>query len=187
MLCRVINKDKVKVLVERNELTIIDDIEKFSIGDTIPCSVAEFLLAVYEQTGIDFTNSKIVIEVVACSLQSYYIIITRIISEDQSPDDNEVDMYIFRLTEPEKLFDAVDKIKSKSFEKIKNELYEFKDRLYFCIYAKSNDYSVQDDLIPMLEETLERCRWNIVNDTILKEWGRLLSDNIIKEITAAEK
>lgn len=187
MIFSVISKDKVKVLVERNELTIIDDIENFSIGDSIPRSIAEFLLIVYKQTGVDFTNNKIVIEVVACSLQSYYIIITRITSEDQSHDDNEVDMYIFRLTKPEKLFEVVDKIKTMSFEKIKNELYEFKDTLYFCIYVKSNDYSVQDNLIPLLEETFERCKWNIVNDSMLKEWGKLLSDNIIKEITAAEK
>ena len=69
MIFSVISKDKVKVLVERNELTIIDDIENFSIGDSIPRSIAEFLLIVYKQTGVDFTNNKILIEVVACSLQ----------------------------------------------------------------------------------------------------------------------
>ena len=36
------------------------------------------------------------------------------------------------------------------------------------------------------QDILEKCRWNIINDSILKEWGELLSDDIIKEITATE-
>ena len=178
MLFKIINKDKVKILVEKNDALLTHNIEDFN-----DC-VAELLISVYKNTGIDFTSSKIMIEVVRGELDTYYIIITRISPSKKKLDDNEVDMYIFKITQPERLFDMVDAINSKPVNVKKSELYEYKNEIYFCIYIINNDDWEQEELIDELEKIFPRCRWNIISDSILREWGRLLSADIIKEITA---
>ena len=93
-------------------------------------------------------------------------------------------MYIFKVKRPEELFSIADVIRGNSFDIKKSELYEFKNDLYLCIYTKSDDTVIRDIFIPAVDKIAQRCKWNIINDSILKEWGVMISDNIIKEITA---
>jgi len=181
MLFKIINKDKVKILIEKEDVLFTYYKENY-----ITC-VAELLISIYKNTGIDFTNSKIMIEVVNGESDTYYIIITRISSSKEKTDENEVDMYIFKITQPERLFNMVSVINRKSVNIKKSELYEYKNEMYFCIYVLNDDAYAQEELIDELEKNVPRCRWNIISDSILKEWGRLISDNIIEEITATKE
>lgn len=192
MLFKVINNDKVKVLVERDDAIKFAELNFDEEDDKTRNSVAELLIEIYEQTGINFMNSKIVLEVVRGISQSYYIIVTRIINAEDKTDsiteDDEVDMYIFRLAGPETLFDIIDVFKkSNTVFPAKSELYRYKKALYICIgfsvdTMKNESFTC---LIDELSSVGERCKWNIVNDAILKEWGTLISSDIFKKIQAA--
>lgn len=187
MLFKVINKDKVKILVEKDELPIIEELDYYDPDKGVPRSVAELLIKTYEQTGIDFLNSKIMLEVVHGVSQSYYIIITRLSISANETEDYEVDMYIFKLSGAEAVFDIAEAVECFGFsERQRSDIYKYRGLFYLCMYftadsVKSKDFNA---LISAIEEKAERCSWNIVNDAILREWGEPMAENVINKITA---
>ena len=187
MLFKVINNDKVKVLIENDEIdkTFLNDLQ---INSGCARDVLAFLLInIYNETGISFLNSKVCLEIIEGRLKAYYIVITRI-NDDES--DNivvtqqleETDMYIYNVVNIENLFDAAKIIESELIHT--NVLIEYKNKHYLMLSFKG-DFEKNDKLkhcIKNLDNLLERCKTKLIADAFLIEWGNIIDNNIIQKI-----
>ena len=179
MLFKIINNDKVKVLIEKGESENFSKIEKEISDGKIGDSVARLLVMIYENTGVNFLASKIIIESVRGIYNSYYVIVTRIIDSgldiyDKACEDDEGNMYIFRLDGIEAFVDVL-KILEKYHLKEKNKykLYRYRKKEYVCLYLKNE---MNKTVITDIETIATKCKWKLVNDSLLSEWGELICD-----------
>ncbi len=187
----MLTNDKVKVLIEKNDIKNFELIDFDIDCDDTKNAVAVLLIGIYEQTGLNFLNSKILIESFKGCCQSYYVIITRI-SDDNCPqniqsDNNEDYMYLFKLNFIEDVIDIASKIKNQNIDLKQSKLYKYKNRLYISLYfdTNQNNESLIDEIVNKFGYDYTRCKWSILNDVILQEWGNLLNDNVIEKIMAA--
>ena len=187
MLFKVINNDKVKILVENSEIDKTFLYNLNTNNEVAKDTLAYLLISIYNETGISFLNSKVYIEIIEGTTNTYYIIITRLKSQDN--DDfiiaeplQEDDMYIYHIKNIENLFDA-SKIIDIDFIQ-KDQLLEYKDKLYFLIYFK-NQYLQNEQLrlgISKLDNLFTRCKSKLVADAILNEWGTVIDINVLQKI-----
>ena len=188
MQLKVIDKDKVKILIEDKdfeELCVPEDITNCN-----EINSSEFILKLldqtYIQTGIDFSDSKVLIEVLPGISSAFYIIITRLESkgtiQKQISLKADEDMYLFKLHQLENIFDVSDVFKRYTTLKIGgSRIYKFKNRYYFSIDFPPETVSdnVFYDLIKDITLYSDKCKWNILNEPILCEHGKLLIKNPI--------
>lgn len=187
MLFKVINNDKVKILVENSEIdkTFLYNLNISNEGakDTL----AYLLINIYNETGISFLNSKVYIEIIEGTANTYYIIITRLKSQDNdefiiTEPLQEDDMYIYHINNIENLFVASKIINIDYIQK--DQLLEYKDKLYFLIYFKTQ-YLQNEQLrlcINQLDNLFTRCKCKMIADAILNEWGTVVDSNILQKI-----
>ena len=94
-------------------------------------------------------------------------------------------MYIFALNNIDEIFDIADLLKKNSLYICqKSELYIYKNKKYLYLYLKYNIASQDsfDTFISDISEISCRCKWGIINESILHEWGELVCSDIIKKI-----
>lgn len=187
MYIKVINEDKVKLLVENNEIDHFEKINFDELCERTQNAIAIMLIKIYEQTGLNFFNSEIMIESMKGYCQSYYVIITRLTNCENNIkiESNEAYMYLFKLENIEQVIDFASLINSKHTSLKQSKLYKYRDSVYLCLYLASDDNNDAERLVEQISDKCTRCKWNLLNDVILQEWGCLLSDNIIENITAA--
>lgn len=192
MLFKVINKDKVKIIVEKDDLKNFSELENDIINNFSSEFLAEILIGIYEKTGIDFLSSKIYLETFRGISDSYYIIVSRIIDSGPECVDrceyDEVDMYIFELNGIETVFDVAEIIKKyKNITCYSSRLFEYRKKEYLCLYFRQCDVKLTlfDNLITEIEGVAKRCKWNVINESVLYEWGDIIADDVIKKITEA--
>ena len=189
LIYKVINSDKIKILIEKNEIKNIENICFDNANEDTKNAIAILLIGIYEQTGLNFLNSSILIESVKGYSDTFYVMITRLETKtNKSSESDEVDMYLFKLNGIEEIFDFTSFfVKNHSILK-SSRLYKYKNGLYVCLYLvqEKNNENDTTNLILSIEKKYLRCRWSILNDVILNEWGALICDNIIENIIAAD-
>lgn len=191
MNLKVIDKDKVKIQIEEKDL---DDLQLPSDASDMEDVLArEFILSLlnetYVRTGINFLDSKILVEIVAGASFSFYIIITRL-SDKNTSDNNfavkaDEDMYLFELCHPENIFDVSAVVKNeKTLKTGSSKMYKYKNKFYLMINfppeTVSNDRF--SELLSKLNEYSVKCRWSILNEAMLCEWGELMIKDPIKKL-----
>lgn len=184
MFLKVINSDKVKILVEEKDIVEYGlNFENLDYNESLSKNfVLQLLEETYLKTGINFLDSKILIEAVPAISNSFYVIITRL-SYSDAPSVNfdktvrsDEDMYLFELSSPENLFDIIEVIRNGGFKTGEMRLYEYRKKFYFSIdfppeTADSDSFYL---LVRKITEYSEKCKWRITNEALLKEWGTLL-------------
>lgn len=193
MLLKVIDKDKVKVLIEDK------DLEEYSVTfenlDSDDASSREFLLMllneIYSSTGVNFLESKVLVEVIPGISNSYYIIITRLspssdnaVHIDKTAKADE-DMYLFELYCPENIFDIAGVFEKNKDVKISaTRMYKYRGKYYFTVDFPPETVSGERFymIIKRLTEFCTKCKWSIINEALLEEWGELLAKNPVQKI-----
>ena len=151
MQLKVIDKDKVKILIERKDIE--ENLISFESIDSQQKASREFILMLlketYMRTGLNFLNSKILIEALPGTADSFYVIITRI----SAPLENSVeldttlkadeDMYLFKLNNAENIFDIIET--AKIFENI------------FLKTKKLSDFYLGEHKLFFSKELIELC------------------------------
>ena len=191
MQMKVIDYDKVKVLVEPKDYCNIKNIE--NITDYTQKSTREFVLKlmqeIYLQTGINFLSSKVLLETVSGGASSFYIIITRL--ENESTPDNPIplkadeDMYLFELYGVENIFNLIKLIKnSKQLKTGENRLFKYKDKYYLAVNFSAETVSMSEfeKFIVKSGEYCKRCKWSLLSEAFLKEWGEEVLNSPIKKL-----
>lgn len=191
MQLKVIDKDKVKILIERKDIE--ENLISFESIDSQQKASREFILMLlketYMRTGLNFLNSKILIEALPGTADSFYVIITRI----SAPLENSVeldttlkadeDMYLFKLNNAENIFDIIET--AKIFENIeisRSKLYKYKDCFYLAVYFPPKTVAAAefDKLISGICKFSQKCKWTLYNEPVLFEWGEILWDEPLK-------
>ncbi len=191
MLFKVINNDKVKVLVEANELNGFKPSNLDKDDETSRNTIAKLLIDIYNQTGVNFLDSKIVVEVLSGVSKTYYLIITRVTESEKNlslnSNNDGVDMYLFRLEGPEKTIDIANEFKKCENIKLNNsELHKYNGQYFLSLYFSADSVNSDefDDFIVNLARCANRCKWSILNESILHEWGQLICKNVIEKINS---
>ncbi len=194
MLLKVIDKDKVKVLLENEDMTQYSiSFESLNPDDI---SSREFLLGllkkIYDSTGLNFLDCKVMIEVVPGMSDSCYIIITRLCkSSDDTVCENSAkadeDMYLFEMYCAENIFDIAEVFnKNRDIKISTTKMYKYRGKYYFTVDFPPETVSSEwfYMFIKRLTEFCVKCRWNIINEALLNEWGELVAKNPIQNIAA---
>ncbi len=198
MLLKVIDKDKVKVLIEDK------DLEEYSVTfenlDSNDASSREFLLMllneIYSNTGLNFLQSKVLVEAIPGISNSYYIIITRLspssdntVNIDKTAKADE-DMYLFELYSPENIFDIAGVFeKNKDIKISATRMYKYRGKYYFTVDFPPETVSGERFyiIIKSITEFCVKCKWSLINEALLEEWGELIAQNPIQSIRALLK
>ena len=199
MLLKVIDENKVKILVEDKDILQYDlPFEKLNYNDKASREfILELIRKTYEQTGVDFMDSKVLIKAIPGAARSYYILFTRLEpgSEQQISFDkaarNDTDVYIFKLFELRDLFTIAGQFeKNSGILASKSRIYFYRGAYYLVLEFASQIVSdtAFETFICTLGEFAERCRWNMLNDSLLSEWGTLIAgDDVIDKAMLALK
>ena len=184
MLVKVLDENRVKILVEDQDIAYYDlPFEKLSDDD--PASrnfIYDLIRKTYEHTGIDFKDCKVMIEVVPGISGSYYVLLTRI-SEDgeeklhfDKAEIAERETYIFKLPQAGAVFAFFGSLKVSPPQE--SRLYLLGDAYYAVLLfdPTTTQKASFKKLMVSLSEFASRCRYRYMNEGILKEWGECLCD-----------
>ena len=175
MLIKAINKDKVKILIEDKDIGLFPDIKNLDPdSEKSRALILKLLKEVHTRTGIDLLYGKVVIEAVSGTGGSYYLLITRVKDNDREADG---DLYLFVACALENIIDAMRAF--KTYENLTvsgSAIYSYKNKYYLAVEFPPS--TVSDGkfylLVKELCEHLEKCKWSILNEALLKEWGELI-------------
>ena len=94
-------------------------------------------------------------------------------------------MYIFKIEYIEDIFDIAEIIKNNHLKLKQSKLYKYNKNIFLCLYIDCYNDLNTDDVIYKIGNKHTRCKWTLLNDVILQEWGYLISENVIENIIAA--
>ena len=183
MLVKVLDQNRVKILMEDQDIEQYDlPFEKLNYDDPYARAfIFNLIEKTYDQTGLNFRDSRLIVEVVPGFSKSYYILLTKLEKEGDEKiefdkcEPIESEMYIFRLKNG---YDALRIIKrAEELFPEKSSLYLLNDHFYFTMNFKTEKLKKEqfNNDIKKLEEFGFRCRYHYVNESILKEWGTLIA------------
>ncbi len=183
MLLKVLDRDRVKILMEDQDVDFYDlPFEKLDYDDPISKAfLYDLIQKTYDQTGVNFMDSCLMIEVIPGVSRSYYVLLTRMKSDGtekvafDKADRAELEMYLFRLEHGKDVLKFFQQLKEHPPER--SELYYYRNRYYAALSfsphtVDSNGFS---DALAHLSEYGERCCFHYVNESVLREWGERLS------------
>ena len=182
MLVKVLDENRVKILMEDQDIDYYDlPFEKLNYDDPVSKAfLYELIQKTYDQTGVNFLDCRLMIEVVPGVSRTYYILLTRIRHEGgekvefDKADCTEMEMYIFKLekgSEVLKFFKGL-----RQHPPSKSDLY-FYNGVYYVTLAFPPHFTAESEFqnyLQHLEEFGERCRYRYTNESILREWGERL-------------
>lgn len=182
MLVKVLDENRVKILMEDQDIALYDlPFEKLNYDDPFSRAfIYELIQKTYDQTGVDFQDSRVMIEVVPGVSRTYYILLTRMEQggrekiEFDKADRTDTEMYIFKV---ERGADVLKLFRSmRAYRPEKSELYFYKNRYYVALAFPPHVTSQSEfaRFLARLEEYGGRCRYHYMNEAVLKEWGELL-------------
>ena len=182
MLVKALDENRVKVLIEDRDIDRYDlPFEKLNYDDqNSRAFIYEILEEAYDQTGINFRNCRLMIEVIPGVSRSYYVLLTRILQngdekiEFDKADRTESEMYIFKIDQGSKVFRFF-----RFLSKIppqKSDLYFYNQHFYVALSFAPYVVEKEDFrwFIHGLEEFGERCSFRYSNEALLREWGERL-------------
>lgn len=183
MLVKVLDENRVKILMEDQDIEQYDlPFEKLNYDDPYSRAfIYNLIERTYDQTGLNFRDSRLIIEVVPGFSRSYYILLTKIEKEGKEKiefdksESVETEMYVFRL---ECGYDVLQFIKQMGeFYPEKSVLYLLNDHFYLTLSFGADAVKKAEfrHYIKRLEEFGSRCRYHYANESILKEWGALIA------------
>ncbi|MBQ7034576.1 MAG: adaptor protein MecA [Clostridia bacterium] len=183
MLVKVLDENRVKILMEDQDIEQYDlPFEKLNYDDPYSRAfIYNLIEKTYDQTGLNFRDSRLIIEVVPGFSRSYYILLTKIEKEGEEKiefdksESVETEMYVFRL---ECGYDVLQFIKQiGEFYPEKSALYLLNDHFYLTLSFGADAVKKEEfgRYIKRLEEFGFRCRYHYANESILKEWGMLIA------------
>lgn len=183
MLLKVLDENKVKILIEDQDIEFYDlPFEKINYDDRYSRAfIMELLQKTYDETGLNFFECKVMVEVIPGVSNSYYILLSKMDGhgdkkiEFDKAEPSENDVYIFHLKSAEKLILFLKQC--HSLYSIKNEVYFYNNSYYVVLnftpqMTSKNEFGL---FLSKMEEYGERCKFKIINEAILKEWGELLA------------
>lgn len=186
MFLKVIDSNKVKILVEEKDIADTGlNFENLDYNDDASRSfILKLLEETYIQTGINFFESKILVEAVPGISNSFYLIITRT-SSDQDLSVNfdktvkaDRDMYLFELKNFENIYDIA-RLLNGSLHSENSKLFKYRGKFYLGIWFAPE--TVENDdfymIVKNISEYADKCKWRIINEALLCEWGELISDD----------
>ena len=195
MLLKVLDENRVKILIEDQDIELYDlPFEKINYDDRYSRAfIMELLQKTYEETGVNFCECKVMVEVIPGVSNSYYILLSKIEGEGDKQiefdkaEPSENDAYIFCLKTAEDLIRFLKQI--YLFYPIKNEVYFYNDSYYVLLNftpqaTSKNEFGF---FLSQMEEYGERCKFKIINEAVLKEWGELLAGpNALERLICGE-
>ncbi|PWM41044.1 MAG: hypothetical protein DBX52_02425 [Clostridiales bacterium] len=182
MLVKVLDENRVKILMEDQDIDFYDlPFEKLNYDDPFSRAfIYELIQKTYDQTGVNFQDCRVMIEVVPGVSRTYYILLTKIERDGREKiefdkaDRTDTEMYIFKVdrgADVLKFFRAM-----RRYQPEKSDLYFYKNSYYIAL-SFSPHVTVEPDFarfLFQLEEYGGRCRYHYMNESILKEWGERL-------------
>ena len=182
MLVKVLDQNRVKILMEDQDIEFYGlPFEKINYDD--PHSRAfiyELIQKTYDQTGVDFQDCRVMIEVIPGFSGAYYILLSKIDCEGQGriefdkAERADSEVYVFRLKR------GIDVLRffefMQEFRPEISELYFYKND-YYVMMTYAAHLTVKEEFLHFLaclEEYGGRCRYQYENEALLKEWGVLL-------------
>ncbi len=183
MLVKVLDENRVKILMEDQDIEQYDlPFEKLNYDDPYSRAfIYNLIEKTYDQTGLNFRDSRLIIEVVPGFSRSYYILLTKIEKEGKEKiefdksESVETEMYVFRL---ECAYDVLRLLKQVgTFYPEKSTLYLLNNHFYLTLNFGPETVKKEEfgRYIKGLEEFGFRCRYHYANESILKEWGTLIA------------
>lgn len=182
MLVKVLDENRVKILMEDQDIELYGlPFEKINYDDPLSRAfIYELIQKTYDQTGVNFQDCRVMIEVVPGVSRAYYILLTKIQREGREKiefdkaDRADTEVYIFKLDQGSdvlKFFQSMTQFRPDT-----SELYSYKNCFYVTLsFSSSLTVKPEFSLFLMrLEEYGGRCRYHYINESLLKEWGELL-------------
>lgn len=182
MLVKVLDQNRVKILMEDQDVEFYGlPFEKINYDD--PHSRAfiyELIQKTYDQTGVDFKDCRVMIEVIPGVSGAYYILLSKMEREGQDriefdkAERSDSEVYVFRLSrgvEVLRFFEFLQKCQPEI-----SELYFYLND-YYVMLTYPAPMTVKEEFLQFLtrlEEYGGRCRYQYENEALLKEWGVLL-------------
>lgn len=183
MLLKVLDENRVKILIEDQDIALYDlPFEKINYDDRYSRAfIMELLQKTYEETGMNFCECKVMVEVIPGVSNSYYILLSKIDGEGDrqiefdKAEPLENDAFIFTMKTADELMRFLKQI--DLFYPIKNEVYFYYDAYYVLLHftpqiASKNEFGY---FLSKMEEYGERCKFKVINEAVLMEWGDLLA------------
>ena len=182
MLVKVLDENRVKILMEDNDIDFYNlPFEKLNYDDPLSRAfIYELIQKTYDQTGVDFMDCRVMIEVIPGVSRAYYILLTKIEHEGREQfefdkaDKAESEIYIYKLsfgTEVLRFFKCFQEFKPES-----SELYYYNQKYYITL-SFSPAITIDPKFgifLNRLEEYGGKVLYNYANEAFLKEWGELL-------------
>ncbi len=182
MLVKVLDENRVKILMEDQDIDFYGlPFEKINYDDPLSRTfIYELIQKTYDETGVNFQDCRVMIEVVPGVSRTYYILLSKMDAdglekiEFDKADRTDVEVYIFRLNCGADVLNLIDKL--ERYRPERSELYYYGDCYYFVLSFPSYltarpEFSL---FLMQLEEYGGRCRYHYCNESLLREWGRLL-------------
>ena len=183
MMVKVLDENRVKILIEDVDVALYNlPFEKLNYDDPFSKSfIFELIQKTYEETGIDFQDSRVMIEVIPGVARSYYVLLTKMESSDgeqiefDKAERSESELYIYKLSrggDVIRFFSALNGIEPEM-----SEIYYY-GHSYYVVLAFSQ-YSLEQRCfsatIDALNEFGSRCKFRYDNMGILAEHGTLIA------------
>ncbi len=186
MLVKVLDENRVKILMEEQDIDQYDlPFEKIDYDDPVSKAfLFELIQKTYDETGMNFQDGRLMVEVIPGVSRSYYILLTRIKSDGEEKiefdktEQYEAEMYIFRVEHGRdviRFFDAC-----YAFHPKASQVYYYSDSYYITLSFHPHQISDKGfaPFIQHLEEYGKRCRYHYINGAILQEKGeKIISPN----------
>lgn len=178
MRLKVINSESVKVLIEKKDMDegypamdmISPDID--SSGTFIVTLLQEIL----EKTGVDFLDSKVIIDILPGIDESYYLIISKLTSGKKTYDVGGEDIYLFELDAVENITDALSFVTDSEIHANTVRIYKYKQRYYLMLGFLPDSADAPDfqNFVRQICRYARKCKWSLYNEPVLEEWGELI-------------
>ena len=182
MLVKVLDENRVKILMEDQDIELYDlPFEKLNYDDPFSRAfIYELIRKTYDQTGVNFQDCRVMIEVVPGVSRTYYILLTKIEQEGEEKfefdkaDRTDREMYIFQIDHGTDVFKFFKNM--KPFRPETSALYYYQSHFYALLSFAPPDTATPEFALFLLrlEEFGQRCRYHYMNESLLKEWGELL-------------
>ncbi len=182
MLVKVLDENRVKILMEDQDIEFYGlPFERINYEDPLSRAfIYDLIQKTYDQTGVNFQDCRLMIEVVPGVSRTYYILLSKMEADGREKiefdkaDRTDTEVYIFRLdhgSDVLRFFAGM-----KAFRPDISELYRYRNGYYVmlsfsALVTVSPEFS---QFLMRLEEYGGRCRYHYTNEALLKEWGELL-------------
>ena len=182
MLVKVLDENRVKILMEDQDIEFYGlTFEKINYDDPLSRAfIYDLIQKTYDQTGVNFQDCRVMIEVVPGVSRAYYILLTKIKKEGRDriefdkAERADTEAYVFKFDDGLSVLRFFRNM--TQFQPDVSELYCYNNSYYVSLLFPAS-VAIKPDFISFLmqlEEYGGRCRYQYINESLLKEWGELL-------------